>query len=97
MKKDLIVKKVKEIGLTNDEAKNIVELFFKIIKDELSAGNEVKISGFGKFYVKSRKERKTKSPRTGREVITPARKEASLKFSENFKKFFHDKIGEGNS
>ena len=97
MKKDVLIDKVKEIGLTKNEAKKVVDVFFDLIAGELKKGNTIKLAGFGKFFVKSRKERKSKNPKTGAEIRTPAKNTVSMKFSDDFKKYFHDKIGEGKS
>lgn len=63
-----------EIGLTNREAKEIVELFFQVICDFLINGQQVKISGFGNFTLHDKKERPGRNPRTGQEVPVSARR-----------------------
>ena len=63
-----------EIGLTNREAKEIVELFFQYIRDALIKGQQVKISGFGNFTLHDKRERPGRNPRTGEEVPVTARR-----------------------
>jgi integration host factor subunit alpha len=47
-----------KLGIPKKECVRIVESVFEVIKDDLGKGNEVKISGFGKWTVKAKKERK---------------------------------------
>jgi integration host factor subunit alpha len=57
-----------EIGLTNREGKEIVELFFQHISGTLIDGKLAKLSGFGNFALHDKKERPGRNPRTGQEV-----------------------------
>lgn len=55
MNKDELVRQVaKKTGLTNKEAKNIIQNTFDIISQSLSDGERVKITGFGTFAIKKR-------------------------------------------
>ena len=69
-----------EIGLTNRDAKGIVELFFTLISDALINGQQVKISGFGNFRLHNKKERPGRNPRTGEEVPVTARRVLTFHF-----------------
>ena len=62
------------IGIPKVECTRIVESFFDIIKSELDKGNPVMISGFGKWTVKAKRERKGRNPQTGENVTIEARK-----------------------
>jgi integration host factor subunit alpha len=62
------------IGLAKNGCIRIVENFFDIIKSELEKGNPVMISGFGKWTVKTKRERKGRNPQTGENVTIEARK-----------------------
>jgi integration host factor subunit alpha len=57
-----------------------------IIKDELTTGNDVKISGFGKWTVKRKKERKGRNPQSGENMTISARKVVTFKPSPVFRK-----------
>ena len=63
-----------EIGLTNREAKEIVEMFYHLISQALIQGQQVKISGFGNFTLHDKDERPGRNPRTGEEVPVTARR-----------------------
>lgn len=74
-----------EIGLTNREAKEIVELFFQYIGDALVSGKPVKISGFGNFTLHDKKERPGRNPRTGEEVPVTARRVVTFHCGQKLK------------
>lgn len=84
-KADLAKHLDEEIGLTNREAKEIVELFFKFISDALVNGQQVKISGFGNFTLHDKKERPGRNPRTGEEVPVTARRVVTFHSGQKLK------------
>jgi integration host factor subunit alpha len=57
----------------------IVESLLDIIKDDLDKGNDVRISGFGKWTVKAKKKRKGRNPQTGKELMIAARRVVTFK------------------
>ena len=69
------------IGIPKVECIRIVESFFDIIKSELEKGNPVMISGFGKWTVKTKRERKGRNPQTGEVLSIKARKVVTFKES----------------
>ncbi|WP_150051754.1 integration host factor subunit alpha [Methylomonas rhizoryzae] len=73
-KADIAEKLFEDLGLNKREAKEIVELFFEEIKHSLESGEQVKISGFGKFELRDKNGRPGRNPKTGEEIpITPRR------------------------
>lgn len=73
---DLLYEKT---GLTKKECVSAVESTIDIIKEELGRGNTIKISGFGKWTVKSKKDRKGRNPQTGEAITISARKVVTFK------------------
>jgi len=67
------------IGLPKNGCIRIVESFFDIIKSELEKGSPVKISEFGKWTVRSKKERIGRNPKTGKNATIRARKVVTFK------------------
>ena len=64
----------KQIGLSRNESAEIVATILEEISQRLEAGENVKISSFGSFSVRSKNERIGRNPKTGREVpVTPRR------------------------
>jgi integration host factor subunit alpha len=76
---DIIDSIYDEIGIPKKECVSIVESVFDIIKEELNNGNDVMISGFGKWTVKSKRERKGRNPKTGEALMIDARRVVTFK------------------
>jgi integration host factor subunit alpha len=73
-KADLAEKLYEELGLSKREAKEIVEFFFEELRTALEGGEPVKLSGFGKFDVREKKQRPGRNPKTGVEIPITARR-----------------------
>ena len=58
-----------EFGLTKNQSVEITETLLEIIKASLEAGDDVLVSGFGKFCVKEKAARKGRNPSTGEEMM----------------------------
>ena len=63
-----------QLGMSRQEARKTVEGLFKIMKDTLSQGEDLLLSGFGKFSVRQKKPRKGRNPQTEEEITIAARK-----------------------
>ena len=73
-KADLAEQLFDELGLNQREAKELVENFFEEIRGALEAGQQVKLSGFGNFDLREKKQRPGRNPKTGEEIpISPRR------------------------
>ena len=73
--KDAIVRRLQnELGLTKAKSIEIAEIFLELIKSTLASGEDVLISGFGKFCVKEKAERLGRNPAMKSEMILPARR-----------------------
>jgi integration host factor subunit alpha len=70
-----------KFGIPKKDCFSIVESLFGIIKDDLNRGNDVMISGFGKWTVLKKKARKGRNPQTGKEMMISARKVITFKSS----------------
>ena len=80
-KSDIVERMYNELGLLKIESVQTVETLLEIIKTSLESGDDVLISGFGKFCVKDKKERKGRNPATGEDAILPARRVVTFKCS----------------
>ena len=80
-KNDIIDALYSELGFPKKEGAKIVESLFEIIKEELTGGNDIMISGVGKWSVKSKRERIGRNPRTGEAMPIKARKVITFKCS----------------
>ncbi len=63
-----------ELGLNKREAKELVEMFFEEVRGALENGRQVKLSGFGNFNLRDKKERPGRNPKTGEEIPITARR-----------------------
>lgn len=79
--KNDIVTKVNDLGFTKKQSVDIVESLLEIIKGTLSSGNDVLVSGFGKFCVKSKRPRRGRNPATGEDLMLKERKVVTFKCS----------------
>ena len=80
--KAAIVEKVyTEVGFSRNQSVEIVESLIEIIKASLESGDDVLVSGFGKFCVREKAERKGRNPATGEDAILPARRVVTFKWS----------------
>jgi integration host factor subunit alpha len=70
-----------QTGFPKNKSSDIVETFLEIIKDTLASGEDVLISGFGKFCVMEKKERKGRNPATGEDMMLKPRKVVTFKCS----------------
>ena len=80
-KADLIQAIQSTNGLTLKQSTDIVETTIEILKRTLESGDDILISGFGKFCVKEKAERKGRNPDTGDDLMQPARKVVTFKCS----------------
>ena len=63
-----------EVGLSHNESADLLESVLNLISESLAKGTPVKISSFGSFSVRAKKQRIGRNPKTGEEVpITPRR------------------------
>ena len=74
-----------QIGYTKNQASEIVETILEIIKSSLESGDDFLISGFGKFCVKEKGERRGRNPSTGEDMILEPRKVVTFRTSGIFR------------
>ena len=75
----------KSVGLSRNESSNLVDSVFSEILDSLINGDDVKISSFGTFVVRQKKERIGRNPKTGEEVPITARSVVTFRASNVLK------------
>ncbi|MCK5074354.1 MAG: integration host factor subunit alpha [Bacteriovoracaceae bacterium] len=100
-KADIVERVYKEAGFSKKEASDIVELVFKMIKETLSRGEKVKISGFGNFSIRDKSTRVGRNPQTGEAMEISARRVLTFKPSQVLKeditaRYAHRLDGNGN-
>ncbi len=90
-KEKLITHLVTQLGIGRQESRQVVERLLEIMKDTLSQGEDLLISGFGKFSVRQKRARRGRNPQTKDKITLPARKVLVFKASGVLRK----RINEG--
>ncbi len=78
---------------TKTESAHIIETLFEIVKQSLEGGEDVLISGFGKFSVKSKNQRRGRNPQTGTPIMLSPRKVVTFKCSGVLREKINQKAG----
>ena len=92
-KADIVERVFKEAGFSKKEAADLIDLVFKVIKDTLSKGEKVKISGFGNFSIRDKSTRTGGNPQTGEAVEISARRVLTFKPSQVLKEDITARFG----
>jgi len=79
--KNEIITKVHDMGFTKKQSAEVIESLLDIIKESLSQGDDVLVSGFGKFCVKDKRPRRGRNPATGQDLLLRERKVVTFKCS----------------
>ena len=80
-----------ELDVPAKQSVELVETLLEIIKKTLSSGDDVMVSGFGKFCVKTKKQRKGRNPATGDEMLLDARRVVTFHWSGKLKDRVNEK------
>ena len=72
-------------GLPRNQSVNTIEMLLEIIKRTLESGEDVLVSGFGKFCVKEKQERRGRNPATGHGMMLRPRRVVTFKCSGKLK------------
>ena len=70
-----------QLGYPKNQSAELLEILLEIIKGTLEKGEDVLISGFGKFCVKEKKERRGRNPATGNDMILNGRRVVTFRCS----------------
>ena len=84
-KLDMVESVAKQNGWPKAKSFEIFETLLEIIKKSLESGEDVLISGFGKFCVKKKKERRGRNPATGQDMMLAPRRIVTFKWSRQLK------------
>ncbi len=74
-----------EIGLNKHEAHDLVDSFFEELGAGLADGEQIRLSGFGNFYLRDKSERPGRNPKTGENVLIPARRVVTFRPGQKLK------------
>lgn len=78
------------VGLNKRESKEMVEAFFEEVRNALSEGDTVKLSGFGNFQLRDKPTRPGRNPKTGEEIPISARRVVTFHASQKLRSLVED-------
>ena len=90
-KKDLVNIVYMQIGFSKKISENLIEEFFALIVSNLEKNKDIKISNFGTFSIRIKKERVGRNPKTKESKAISKRKVVLFKPSKEFKEFINQK------
>jgi integration host factor subunit alpha len=85
-KADIVQSIMDQSGFTKNKSAEVTETFLEIIKRTLSTGEDVLASGFGKFCVNEKAQRKGRNPATGDAMMLRPRRIVTFKCSGKLKR-----------
>ena len=77
-KAELVARMAQEAEVTRRQAEQVVDTLLDSIQTALSRGESLSLVGFGRFSVLARAARKGRNPRTGQDIMIPARRTAKF-------------------
>ncbi len=84
-KADMAKSLFNEIGLNTREARELVDSFFEELEASLVVGGQIRLGGFGNFYLRDKKERPGRNPKTGETAPIPARRVVTFRPGQKLK------------
>src|SRR4029079_2814124 len=83
-------------GFSKKESADIVDMVFEMMKETLGRGEKIKISGFGNFVLRDKRQRPGRNPQTGDPIKISERRVLTFKASQILKQALNPKNGNGN-
>ena len=72
-------------GFSKKESADLVDLVFEMMKETLGRGEKIKISGFGNFVLRDKRQRQGRNPQTGDTIVITERRVLNFKASQILK------------
>lgn len=89
-KKEVVKSVASQKGLRQKEVDQVLSQALTVVKKSLSEEKKVFLSGFGTFKIVEKKQRRGRNPKTGEEIVIPARKTVSFKPSKELLTLLND-------
>ena len=84
-KADMAESLFNKLGLNKRESRELVDLYFEELIAYLAVGEQIKLSGFGNFDLRDKKERPGRNPKTGEEIPIPARRVVTFRAGQKLR------------
>jgi integration host factor subunit alpha len=85
-KDDIVQAVTREIGFPRNRSTELVETLLDLIKKTLASGEDVLVSGFGKFSIREKRARQGRNPATGGDMLLAARRVVTFHCSGKLRK-----------
>ena len=82
-------------GFSKKESADLVDLVFETMKETLGRGEKIKISGFGNFVLRDKRQRQGRNPQTGEPITITERRVLNFKASQLLKQALNDELEAG--
>jgi integration host factor subunit alpha len=82
-------------GFSKKESADLVDLVFETMKETLGRGEKIKISGFGNFVLRDKRQRQGRNPQTGDPIVITERRVLNFKASQLLKQALNDERADG--
>ncbi len=80
-KSEIVESIYNQLGFPRSQSTEAIEILLEIIKRSLEDGDDVMVSGFGKFCVRDKSQRKGRNPATGQDMMLDKRRVVTFKCS----------------
>jgi integration host factor subunit alpha len=84
-------------GFSRKESAELVDLVFEMMKETLGKGEKIKVSGFGNFVLRDKRQRPGRNPQTGQPIRISERRVLTFKASQILKQALNDRDMPGGS
>jgi integration host factor subunit alpha len=91
-KAEIIESVRQQLGFPKNKSDEVVEQLIETIKSNLASGEDVLVSGFGKFCVNEKKERKGRNPATGEDMMLKPRRVVTFKVSGKLRRKINNNL-----
>ena len=81
-------------GFSKKESADLVDLVFETMKETLGRGEKIKISGFGNFVLRDKRQRQGRNPQTGEPIVITERRVLNFKASQLLKQALNEERSE---
>ncbi len=86
-----------KLGLSKTDGRDLVDLFMEELVGSLAVGEQVKLSGFGNFDLRDKKERPGRNPKTGESIPISARRVVTFRAGNQPRALVQGYAGPGNN
>jgi integration host factor subunit alpha len=92
-KDDIVKSLAKDNGYLLKQSVELVETLLELIKSSLASGEDVLISGFGKFCINEKRQRRGRNPATGEDMMLEARRVVTFRCSRQLREKINQQGG----